>query len=113
MFRPIGNAIPVLAVLLALAGCAGAEPATTSAPTSTIPAATGLSGPYVGQRPPGTTAEVFAPGIVSDPSLFEYSGTFSPDGNEYYFNRISADLQHWLLFTRVVGGNGPLPNNSR
>jgi len=50
------------------------------------------------------TPEVFAPGIVSSPDLFEYCGTFSPDGNEYYFNRISADSQHRLLFTRIVDG---------
>lgn len=26
-----------------------------------------LTGPYLGQKPPGTTPEIFAPGIVSIP----------------------------------------------
>ena len=63
VFRPIGNAVSVLVVLLVLAGCAGAEPATSSAPTSTLPTPSGLSGPYVGQQPPGTTPKIFAPGV--------------------------------------------------
>jgi hypothetical protein len=109
MFRPVSNAITVLAVLLVLTGCADAEPTTTSVATSALPSETGLSGPYIGQKPPGTTPEVFAPGIVSDPSFFEYSGTFSPDGNEYYFNRITDDSQRGLLFTKVVNGQWTAP----
>jgi hypothetical protein len=109
MFRPVSNAITVLAVLLVLTGCANGEPTTTSAATSVLPSATGLSGPYLGQEPPGMTPQVFAPGVVSDPSLFEYCGTFSPDGNEYYFNRTSDDSQHRLLFTKVVDGQWTAP----
>jgi TolB protein len=48
--------------------------------------------PYLSQDPPGTTPEVFAPGIVSDPESNEYSGTFSPDGMEYYFYRFSDSM---------------------
>jgi hypothetical protein len=109
MFRPIRNTIIILALLLVLTGCAGAGSTTTSVATSAVPSVTGLSGPYLGQEPPGMTAEIFAPGIVSDPSLFEYCGTFSPDGNEYYFNRISEDSQHMLLFTKVVDGQWTAP----
>jgi len=32
-----------------------------------------LTGPYLGQKPPGMTPEVFAPGIVSTPEFREYS----------------------------------------
>jgi hypothetical protein len=121
VFKALGSAVSVLAVLVVLTGCARAEPTaatltttstlatTVSVPTSTPPAATQLRGPYLGQEPPGMTPEVFAPGIVSDPSLFEYSGTFSPDGNEYYFNRTTADSQDILLFTRVVDGQWTAP----
>jgi len=45
-----------------------------------------LSGPYLGQKPPGLTAEVFAPGIVSTKN-FEAFGVFTPDLNEFYFVR--------------------------
>ena len=49
------------------------------------------------------------PEFVSDPSLFEYCGTFSPDGDEYYFNRMPADSSGKLLFTRVVDGQWTAP----
>jgi len=52
---------------------------------------TNIKGPYVGQTPPGLEPKPFAPGIVSTFGGFEFSITFSPDGNEIYFNR-SADI---------------------
>src|SRR4030042_6166544 len=46
-----------------------------------------LSGPYLGQKPPGMTPEIFAPGIVSSSEALEYGMAFTPDGREFYFNR--------------------------
>jgi hypothetical protein len=46
-----------------------------------------LTGPYLGQKPPGMTPEVFAPGIISVPESNEFCASFSPDGTEFYFNR--------------------------
>jgi len=43
-------------------------------------------GPYLGQKPPGTTPQIFAPGIVST-EAHEFSCTFTPDGKEFYFSR--------------------------
>jgi Tol biopolymer transport system component len=43
-----------------------------------------LTGPYLGQKPPGMTPEIFAPGIVST-GLDELNSVFSPDGQEFYF----------------------------
>ena len=40
--------------------------------------------PYLGQKPPGLTPELFAPGIVST-GLDELNSVFSPDGKEFYF----------------------------
>lgn len=48
-----------------------------------------LKGPYLGQNPPGMTPEIFAPGIVSTKEHKEFSGTFAPDGMEYYFFRFA------------------------
>ena len=45
---------------------------------------TGLSGPYLGQKLPGTTPEIFAPGIVST-GLYERDLAISPDGKEIYY----------------------------
>jgi Tol biopolymer transport system component len=45
-----------------------------------------LKGDYLGQTPPGDTAVMFAPGIISLPNRLEYKIAFSPDGNEIYFH---------------------------
>ena len=47
-----------------------------------------LIGPYLGQKPPGSTPEIFAPGIVSTEG-WEVSGVFTPELNEFYFIRDS------------------------
>jgi hypothetical protein len=46
---------------------------------------TGINAPYFGQTPPGTTPEIFAPGLVSTRANLEYSCSLSPDGKEMYF----------------------------
>jgi Tol biopolymer transport system component len=47
-----------------------------------------LKGPYLGQKPPGVTPEIFAPGIISTKDHRELGGcAFSPDGKECYFTR--------------------------
>jgi hypothetical protein len=45
-----------------------------------------LTGPYLGQKTPGTTPEKFAPGFIST-DLHEFSCSFTPDGKEFYFSR--------------------------
>lgn len=45
-----------------------------------------LEGPYIGQKPPGLTPEVFAPGIASTEHR-DWGGSFTPDMKEYYFAR--------------------------
>jgi len=45
-----------------------------------------LTGPYLGQKLPGTTPQKFAPGIIST-DAHEYACSFSPDGIELYFTR--------------------------
>ena len=39
---------------------------------------------YLGQKPPGTTPQAFAPGLVTTQN-YEYGGVFSPDLDEFYF----------------------------
>lgn len=51
-----------------------------------------LKGPYLGQTPPGTKAELFAPGIIST-GMTERAVAFSPDGREIHFE---------LAFGRIV-----------
>lgn len=40
---------------------------------------------YFGQTPPGDSAVIFAPGIISLPDRLEGKVAFSPDGSEFYF----------------------------
>lgn len=55
-----------------------------------------LTGPYLGQKPPGSTAEVFAPGIVST-ELYELFSAFTPDMTEFYFVRYDEDDQSSMI----------------
>lgn len=43
-----------------------------------------IKGPYFGQKPPGMTPEIFAPGIIST-GYSEIKAVFSPDGREIYY----------------------------
>ena len=62
-------------------------------------------GPYVGQRPPGLTPEVFAPGIVSKEHR-DLSGFFTPDMKEFYFTRKDLDSGKWWLVVFQQKDNG-------
>lgn len=50
-------------------------------------------GPYLGQTPPGSTPEIFAPGIVNTEENREVGGMFAADMNEFYFIRRPLDEQ--------------------
>jgi len=43
-----------------------------------------LVGEYLGQQPPGSEVELFAPGYIST-AMSEANSVFSPDGTEFYF----------------------------
>ena len=49
----------------------------------------GPVGPYLGQKPPGVKAEIFAPGIISTGLHDDAGPAFAKDGSEVYF-RISG-----------------------
>ncbi|MGD9344531.1 MAG: hypothetical protein PVH84_01630 [Candidatus Aminicenantes bacterium] len=44
-----------------------------------------LRGPYLGQKPPGMTPEIFAPGIICTDDKYELNSVFSPKGDEFYY----------------------------
>ena len=63
-----------------------------------------LKGPYFGQKPPGTTPQVFAPGIVST-EAHEFSCSFTPDGMECYFTRReSLQSRTMIMVSKCVDG---------
>ncbi len=57
-----------------------------------------MRGPYLGQTPPGSTPEVFAPGIVSTEHR-DFSPFFSRDMKEFYFTRKNLGSDKWLLIS--------------
>ena len=75
-------------------------PAPSVTPTTTLPS---LSGPYLGQTPPGLLPQLFAPGFISLSSSNEYSASFSPDGTEFYFTRQFSNYQN-IYETHLVDG---------
>jgi hypothetical protein len=54
------------------------------------PAEPFAKGPYLGQTPPGSTAQVFAPGLICDTGVHQWESwaSFSTDGNTFCFNRL-------------------------
>ena len=71
----------VLTVLLFVCFIGCAEPEENPDAASAFPE---LSGPYLGQKPPGLTPELFAPGVVNTPYQ-ETSCSFSADGKTLAF----------------------------
>jgi len=67
-------------------------------------------GPYLGQIPPGSTPQVFAPGLICRPgNLWESDGTFSIDGKVFCYRRgldvyiTENTAQGWTTPARVTG----------
>jgi len=67
-----------------------------------------LEGSYMGQKPPGKTAELFAPGIISTLEMPEMCAAFTKDGKEFYYNAQNKD--RWTIFmTREINGRWTKP----
>jgi Tol biopolymer transport system component len=62
-----------------------------------------LEGPYVGQKTPGLTPEVFGPGIVSISGRYEHGISFSPDLDEVYFSANKKDEEPDVYFSKLEG----------
>jgi hypothetical protein len=63
---------------------------TTGIGSVQAPAEPFAKGPYLGQAPPGSTAQVFAPGLICDTGAHQWESwvSFSTDGNTFCFNRL-------------------------
>ncbi len=75
---------PIIVLFFVLVSCFGSLLMSTNAPEEEFPV---LRGAYLGQKPPGDRAELFAPSIVST-CMQHSSAYFSPDGKEVYFSRM-------------------------
>lgn len=72
-----------------------------------------LTGPYLGQTPPGMTPEIFAPGIISTSDHVEFSCTFNPEMTELYFTRVGGSFayNYIIMVSQLSDGkwSNPLP----
>ncbi len=71
--------------------------------------ATSSDGSYLGQTPPGSLSELFAPGIVNT-AIGTRDMAITPDGNEIYFCHTALKYQYGAIFvTRLVNGQWSKP----
>lgn len=59
---------------------------------------------YFGQTPPGSTAELFAPGTVSENGRYEYGVSFSPNMEELYFSGEWEDGIQYVFTSKLEKG---------
>jgi len=66
-----------------------------------------FSGPYLGQKPPGMTPKIFAPGIIST-RYSEVKAVFTLDGKELFYQLWGAPFPV-ILTTKEVAGHWTKP----
>ena len=67
-----------------------------------------VAGPYVGQEPPGMTAEMFAPGFIST-DRSEINSVFAPDRDEFYFTTWTIETGTKIMVTSQIDGRWSRP----
>jgi len=67
-----------------------------------------VAGPYFGQKPPGMTAEIFAPGIIST-DRSEINSVFAPDRDEFYFTAWTRETGTKIMVTSQIDGHWAAP----
>ena len=69
---------------------------------------TKLTGPYLGQKPPGKVPKLFAAGIVSTKEYNDRDLTISPDGSQVFFTRykIEDDSVYFvdIMYSELING---------
>lgn len=105
------STIGILAAVVAGLLVTGCRPEPEPKPAD--PAANELSvitGDYLGQEPPGSVPELFAPGIVST-GLGERDVAMTPDGNELYYTAVVGPAFNFgaIVVTKRVDGQWTPP----
>ena len=68
---------------------------------------------YLGQTPPGSIPQVFAPGIISLPNRYETYPTFSPNGKDMFFSIVNAGwTKGAILHTQGRNGIWTVPDTA-
>ena len=99
-------AVSILLAQLFLQSCAPASDSPEGGSVEVAAEFPLLSGPYLGQQPPGMEPELFAPGIVSTAGG-EWSSTFTPDGTTFLFG--FRGEPHGILVMEEIDGRWTEP----
>lgn len=67
---------------------------------------------YLGQKPPGMNAELFAPGLISTDSLEHSTPAFSPDGNQVLWTLIYRGKPSFILEMKKENGAWSKPSRA-
>jgi hypothetical protein len=95
---------PLVTVAVVLSVAAALVPASAGSEARPV-----LHGPYLGQKPPGSSPEIFAAGIVST-GLYTRDIAITPDGKEIYFGVVlGANGLATVLVTREQPGGWTEP----
>ena len=68
-----------------------------------------LTDPYLGQKPPGMTPELFAPWIVSTDMYNHCTVSISPDGTEIYWAMAPLDAPRRIYISKIANGTWTQP----
>lgn len=68
--------------------------------------------PYFGQKTPGLTAEIFAPGVISLEGRYEHSVSFSPDLDEIYFTGSWKDKSTHIYYSILKNNKWSTPQKA-
>lgn len=73
-----------------------------------------LQGPWFGQNPPGSTPEIFAPGLVSLEGRYEFGISFSPSLDELYFTALHTgdDSNPEIYYSKIENGHWIKPKKA-
>ena len=66
---------------------------------------------YLGQKPPGTTPKVFAPGIVST-NKSEFNAAFSPNGKDFFFSVNESPGRETMMFMKYENNQWTSPQSA-
>jgi hypothetical protein len=101
------DAIGCALMVLVLGTAVSCAPQSESPGASELAGFPELSGPYLGQTPPGAEPAIFAPGLIST-GLAELNSVFTPDGGEFYY-AIDIGLDWVIMVTRLRDGRWSEP----
>lgn len=63
---------------------------------------------YLGQRPPSTTPEIFAPNIISNEGEYEFGSVFNKDVNEFFYGLV-VDRKERIGYSKRTGNTWSEP----